>query len=112
MSGGSGRDTTGSFTKGNPGDPENPFAHRVALRRQTMREAISDNDLGVIVRALVEGAKPGENDSVQILFERLFGKPAVAPDPDHVELEARLLAKLLHQACPTRTALLLAEIDL
>ena len=77
--GGNGRDATGRFTKGNPGGPGNPFARRVALMRQTMLEAVSDEDLREIVRALVDRAKQGENDSVQILFDRLFGKPTAAP---------------------------------
>ena|SRR5215510_14442507 len=109
--GGKGRDPMGRFTKGNPGGPGNPFARRVALMRQTILEAVSDEELRGIVRALVDRAKQGENDSVQILFERLFGKPGVAPDPDRVELEELLLAKQVRQARPTRTELLLAEID-
>ena len=109
--GGNGRDATGRFTKGNAGGPGNPFARRVALMRQTMLEAVSDEDLREIVRALVDRAKQGENGSVQILFDRLFGKPVAAPHPDRVELEELLLAKLVRQARPTRTELLLAEID-
>jgi hypothetical protein len=110
--GGNGRDPMGRFTKGNPGGPGNPFARRVALMRQTMLEAVSDEDLREIVAALVNRAKRGEKDSVQILFDRLFGKPAAAPDPDRVELEELLLAKLVRQSRPTRTELLLAEIDM
>jgi hypothetical protein len=110
--GGNGRDATGRFTKGNPGGPGNPFARRVALMRQTMLEAVSDEDLRAIVRTLVDQAKRGENNSVQILFDRLFGKPTAAPDPDRVELEELLLAKFVCQARPTRTELLLAEIDI
>jgi hypothetical protein len=84
MSGGNGRDATGHFTKGDPGDPANPLACRVALKRQTMLEAVSDDDLGVIFHALVDRAQPGENDPVQTLFDRLFGKPAAPPNPDRV----------------------------
>jgi hypothetical protein len=50
--GGDGRDPTGRFTKGNPGGPGNPLARSVALMRQTMLEAVSDEDLREIVRAL------------------------------------------------------------
>jgi|SRR5215510_650187 len=110
--GGNGRDPAGRFTKGNPGGPGNPFARRVALMRQTILEAVSDEDLRAIVRVLVDQAKRGENHSVQILFDRLFGKPTAAPDPDRVKLEELLLAKLVRQARPTRTELLLAEIDM
>ena len=77
-----------------------------------MLEADSDEELREIVRALVDRAKQGENNSVQLLFDRLFGKPTAAPDPDRVELEELLLAKLVRQAQPTRTELLLAEIDM
>ena len=49
-----------------------------------MLEAVSDDDLGVIFHALVDRAQPGENDPVQTLFDRLFGKPAAPPNPDRV----------------------------
>ena len=107
--GANGRDGTGRFTKGNPGGTGNPFARRVALMRQTMLEG--DEDLREIVRALVDQAKQGGNGSVQSLFDRQFGKPVAALDPDRVELEELLLAKLVRQARPTRTELLMAEID-
>ena len=77
--GGNGRDATDHFTTGNPGGPGNPFAPRVALMRRTMLEAVSDKDVREIVRALVDRAQQGEHDSVQILFNRLFVKPAAAP---------------------------------
>jgi hypothetical protein len=50
--GGDGRDPTGRFPKGNPGGLGNPLVRSVALMRQTMLEAFSDEDLCAIVRAL------------------------------------------------------------
>jgi hypothetical protein len=44
-----------------------------------MLEAVSDEDLREIVRPLVDEAKRGEKNSVQIIFERLFGKPTRPP---------------------------------
>jgi hypothetical protein len=85
--GGNGRDPTGRFRKGNPGGPGNPFARRVALMRQTMLEAVSDEDLCEIVAALIDRGKRGENNSMQILFDRLLGKPTAG----HYQLIERLV---------------------
>jgi len=110
--GGNGRDSKGRFIQGNSGGPGNPYARHVAALRRTMLQAISDDDLQAIVRVLVDRAKQGEKDSICILFDRLFGKPAVAQDPDRIELEELTLARLIRLATPTKTELLLAEIDL
>jgi len=100
------------FTKGNTGGPGNPYARRVAALKQAMLEASSADDLQDIVRGLVDRAKQGEKDSICILFDRLFGKPTATQDSDRIELEELTLARLVRMATPTKTQVLLQEMDL
>lgn len=73
-----GRDGRGRFTPGNPGGPGNPHAKRVAELRSAVLEAVTADDLRAVIGKLLERAKAGELGAVEILFDRVFGKAAIA----------------------------------
>ncbi len=73
--GANGRDKAGRFTAGNPGGPGNPYVKRTAEIRAALMQAVSDDDLRGIVRALVKKAKRGDTIAAREVFDRLIGKP-------------------------------------
>lgn len=77
--GSSGRDSGGKFTKGNAGGPGNPHAQRVSQIRSVLLDAVSDNDIKAIVKALVAQAKEGDVKAAAELFNRLIGRAGDAP---------------------------------
>jgi len=79
-----GRDTHGRFTKGNRGGPGNPHAAQVSKLRSALLEAVSVEDIGEVVAALVRSAKDGDVQATKELFSRVLGRP----------LEADLLERL------------------
>ena len=54
------RNANGTFAKGNKGGPGNPYARKVALIRNQIIEAVSEDDLREIVQALIKKAKSGD----------------------------------------------------
>lgn len=89
----SARGKGGRFLPGNPGGPGNPFIKRVAKLRALLLDAVGEADLREIVQKLVESAKAGDMVAVRELFNRLFGRPGEAVEPDRViELVARIRA--------------------
>lgn len=68
------RDARGRFSKGNPGGPGNPMAKRTAEIRSLLMNAVSDEDLTGIVRALVSRAKAGDVPAAREVLDRLAGK--------------------------------------
>lgn len=84
--GGNGRDTSGRFTKGNPGGPGNPFARRVSQLRSLVVEVLTDEDLRAIVDKMIDDAKNGDKAAVKLLLSYAIGKPTVPVcQPDHVD---------------------------
>lgn len=83
-----GRNGNGKFAKGNAGGPGNPYARRVARLRGLMLDAVSDEDLKAIVSAMVEKAKGGDLNAAREVLSRIIGKPADAPDPDRLDVDA------------------------
>jgi hypothetical protein len=82
-----GRDAHGRFARGNTGGPGNPFARRVAGLRRALLEAVSEEDLQAIARALVARAREGDTAAAKLLFQYVLGKPAEAVDPDTLDLK-------------------------
>ena len=76
-----GRNARGRFTEGNPGGPGNPNAARVAEWRQALVDTVSREDLGGVLRKLVEQAKAGEPWAVREILNRTLGKVVEATDP-------------------------------
>ena len=82
-----GRDSTGRFTKGNPGGPGSPYARRVSDLRRTLLEEVSDSDLRELVRTLVERGKRGDVMAAREVLDRLMGKAKVTMA---VEIEPKM----------------------
>jgi hypothetical protein len=90
---GDGRDDRGRFGPGNTAGRGNPLARRVQRLRVALLEAVSEEDVAAVARALVEKAKGGDVAAARVLLERVLG-PAEAADIEGrlAELEADLAA--------------------
>ncbi len=75
-----GRSPDGTFAKGNAGGPGNPHARRVAALRAAMLEAVTEDDLRVIIGELVDQARAGNLAAIKELLDRIIGR-AVPPSP-------------------------------
>src|SRR5207245_6295301 len=84
---GSGRDGKGRFTAGNAGGPGNPFARQTARLRSILIQRITDEDMGVIVDALILKARNGDLAAAKLLFQYAIGKPTDAVNPDTLDIE-------------------------
>jgi hypothetical protein len=80
-----GRDRRGRFSKGNKGGPGNPFARRTAAMRQALMDAVTDDDIAVIARKMVEQAREGNVAAARLVFTYVIGKPQPAEDPDRLD---------------------------
>jgi hypothetical protein len=83
--GANGRDQRGRFTKGNPGGPGNPFARRTAQLRRALSMAVSEEDIAVVARQLLEKAKAGDVAAAKLLLGYVVGQPAPVVDPDTLD---------------------------
>ena len=72
---GNGRDSSGRFTKGNPGGLGNPHAKRVARLRAALLEAVTEEDIRAIVAKLVEQARAGDLYAAREVLLRTLGRP-------------------------------------
>ena len=70
---------------GNPGGPGNPFAKRVGELRSLLLESVTDDDLRVIIRGMVDRAKAGDAIATREVLDRLLGRSVQA-----IALDARL----------------------
>ncbi len=87
--GDNGRDDRGRFTTGNAGGPGNPYAQQVGRLRSALMSAVTEDDIKVIIEALVKKAKKGDITAARVLFDRLLGKPLEADILERIEaLEA------------------------
>jgi hypothetical protein len=84
---GSGRDSKGRFTAGNPGGPGNPFARRVAQLRSVMLQCISDEDMQAITHAVLLKARHGDLQAVKLMYQYGIGKASDAVNPDTLDIE-------------------------
>lgn len=87
--GANGRGANGQFTKGNKGGPGNPYAQQVARLRTVIINAVTDDDLELIVARLVEDAKGGDLAAIRELFSRLLGKPHTTTDPAVIDFDKK-----------------------
>ncbi len=78
--GAEGRDSSGRFTKGNGGGPGNPHVKQTALVRSALLSAVTVEDVGAIVKALVAQAKNGDVTAAKEIFDRCLGKSRQAID--------------------------------
>lgn len=76
----SGHDEQGRFTKGNT----EGTGRKVSALKRALEEAVTEDDIKDIANALKEQAKAGDIKAAELLFNRLFGKPAQgkAEEPD------------------------------
>ncbi len=77
-----GRTPRGQFAKGNPGGPGNPYARRTAALRSALLDAVTEQDIRAVARALVKRAKAGEIPAIRELLDRLLGKAGDNPPED------------------------------
>ena len=69
------RDAGGSFLKGNRGGPGNPHARQVALLKSALHEALTEDGIAAVARAMLEKAKQGDVAAARLLLEYGIGKP-------------------------------------
>jgi hypothetical protein len=84
-------ESNGHFARGNKGGPGNPFARRTAELRSLFQDELSEDDLRGIARAMIERAKKGDVAAAKLTLLYALGKPAVAVEPDRVEIEEHRL---------------------
>jgi hypothetical protein len=84
---GSGRDSKGRFTAGNPGGPGNPFARRVAQLRSVMLQCITDEDMQAITHAVLLKARNGDLQAVKLMYQYGIGKASDAVNPDTLDID-------------------------
>jgi hypothetical protein len=102
-----GRDSSGRFTRDNPGGPGNPYARRVSDFRNVLLEAVSDDDLYDIARTLFERGKAGDVMACRELLDRLMGKAkatlAIENEPERTEEEIHAKLRVLLERNPDLT---------
>lgn len=67
-----GHDSRGRFTSGNPGGR----GRRIDALKKALENAVTAEDIQDIAEALKEKAKDGDIKAAELIFNRLFGKPA------------------------------------
>lgn len=80
------RSSNGQFGAGNPGGPGNPYARRVAALRTALMDAVTDDDIRAVAKALVKRAKAGEVPAIRELLDRLVGKPTEKAEQSHATI--------------------------
>ena len=69
-----GQDTKGRFAKGNRMGRGNPLAGRAAKIRAALLKASTQEDVTIIARQLIEGAKSGDLAFIREWLDRTIGK--------------------------------------
>lgn len=64
----------GKFAKGNPGGPGNPHTQRIHEYNEAIREAVTQGDIGAIMKVMVRRAKRGDLFASKLLLDRCIGK--------------------------------------
>ena len=77
----------GRFRKGNAGGPGNPFARRMAAMRQVLLDAVTDEEMRVVVGQLMVMAKLGDLAAIKLVLQYTLGKPSEAVDPDTLDVQ-------------------------
>ena len=69
------RDGSGRFLPGNPGGPGNPLARQIGRLRSALHEALTVEDMGRVVRAMLQKAQAGDVAAARLCLEYALGKP-------------------------------------
>ena len=69
-----GRASNGRFVTGNSGGPGNPLGKRVHYHRVAFMNAVSEDDITAIAKALVKKAKGGDTAAAKTVLERMSGR--------------------------------------
>jgi hypothetical protein len=85
--GANGRAADGKFAPGNRSAKGNPFGRRLAAMRQAVLNAVSEDDVQEIMSVLLQQAKEGDVAAAKLVLQYAVGKPALASEPDRVEVE-------------------------
>lgn len=89
-----GRDNGGRFAPGNRFSKGNPYAQRVAKLRAALLEAVTEDDLAEVAKALIDKAKTGDVPAVRELLDRTLGRPTEADLLERLEqLEAAVATR-------------------
>ena len=80
------RSSNGQFGVGNPGGPGNPHARRVAALRTALMDAVTNDDIRAVAKALVKRARTGEVPAIRELLDRLVGKPTDRAEQGHATI--------------------------
>jgi hypothetical protein len=68
-----GRDSSGRFTNGNTLARGNPLAKHVGRLRAALLDAVTDEDMKAVIRAMLEKAKGGNVAAAKIVLDRCLG---------------------------------------
>jgi hypothetical protein len=79
------RDDNGRYASRWIQEPANPYARRVALLRQALLEALTEEEAVAIFKKLIELAKEGSVAAAKLVFQYALGDPLPASHPDWVE---------------------------
>ena len=74
-----GRLGNGRFAPGNSGGPGNPNGRQTAQLRQALFNALTEEDMAIIVKALIDKAKEGNMQAIKMVLHYTIGKPTGAP---------------------------------
>ncbi len=90
-SNGPGRDPSGKFATGNKAGRGNPHAKHVAKLRSALLNAVSEEDIERVVKALLDQALAGDVASIKELLLRVLGKPQEVDLTERLERVEELL---------------------
>lgn len=72
------RDAKGRWLPGTKGGTGNPYAKRVNKLRGALLDAITEDDMREVIRAMVDQALGGDVAAAKVLFDRVLGPPVEA----------------------------------
>jgi hypothetical protein len=82
-----GRDRKGRFVSGNQFSRGNPFTSRQLKLRRALGETVLEDDVRKVAYKLIRMAAGGSIDAARLLFEYVFGKPALALSVERLDRE-------------------------
>jgi hypothetical protein len=82
-----GRDRAGRFTPGNTAGKgrAHPFARQAAALRRAFFEAVTEEDMQILVRKLIEDATGGNLQAARLVLLWILGKPHEPLHPDAIQ---------------------------
>jgi hypothetical protein len=69
------RGGNGRFLPGNPGGPGNPLARQIGRLRSALHEALTEEEMVRVVRAMLKKAQAGDVAAARLCLEYAIGKP-------------------------------------